>query len=500
MKVKEIIICILWCILVLGLFAVNYVTNKLIIGADEVYEIYLDGKIIGYISDEDELYDMINHKQKDIKKQFGVNNVYPPSDFQIVKTNSYTAVVEPVEKIYNQISELSNFTIEGYSINIKGEDKDITIKVLDKSIFDKAVNTFIMAFIDENEYTAYMENNQPEIETTGKIIESMFFEETITIKKDFISVDEHIFNTAEELSQYLLFGENAEIKSYKVKSGDTIESISNDNKLNPKEFLVANPKYKSEESMLAIGDEVNITLIKPVLSYGYDVHEVADIKDPYDEEIKYDYTKDPSYEVITTAGVNGVTRSTSKYRVVNGETLAGARIVASEEITKKVNQVTVKGMPYNGGGSQNYGSGTGQYVDTGTKWQWPTNTPYIITSYYEYRWGTFHDGLDISGTGCGSPIYASEAGTVYQSAWEPGSCQGGGECIIIGHENGYYTMYAHMMLGSRLVFEGQQVQRGQIIGRMGDTGVASGCHLHFSVFNGIPWRTGSTFNPLALWG
>ena len=49
MKVKEKIICILWCILVLGLFAVNYVTNKLVIGADEVYEIYLDGKVIIYL-------------------------------------------------------------------------------------------------------------------------------------------------------------------------------------------------------------------------------------------------------------------------------------------------------------------------------------------------------------------------------------------------------------------------------------------------------------------
>ncbi len=498
MKVKEIIICTLWCVLVLSLFGINYVTNKIIIGADKVYEIYLGGKVIGYISNEDELYDMINNKQKDIKKEFNVKNVYPPSDFQIIKTNSYTAIIEPVEKVYNQLSELSTFTIEGYSINIKGEDKDITIKVLDKNVFDEAVNTFIMAFIDEDEYNAYMENKQPEIETTGKIIEAMFFNETITIKKDYVGVNEKIFTDSKDLSQFLLFGDNADIKSYTVKSGDTIASISKENKLNPKEFLVANPQYKSEESMLAIGDKVNITLIKPVLSYGYDVHEVADQKDPFDEEVEYDYTKDSSYEVITTAGVNGITRTTTKYRVLNGETLAGARIVASEEITKKINQVTVKGRP-NNGGSGSYGPGTGAYVDTGTKWQWPTNTPYVITSYYDYRWGAFHDGIDISGTGCGSPIYAAETGTVYQSGWEPSACIGGGECIIIGHENGYYTEYAHMMLGSRLVFDGQQVQRGQQIGRMGATGNADGCHLHFGVFNGVPWRSGGTLNPLLLW-
>ena len=55
MKLKEKIITALWCLLVLSLFFVNFVTNKLIIGASEVYKIYLDGKAIGYITNEDEL-------------------------------------------------------------------------------------------------------------------------------------------------------------------------------------------------------------------------------------------------------------------------------------------------------------------------------------------------------------------------------------------------------------------------------------------------------------
>jgi len=77
---------------------------------------------------------------------------------------------------------------------------------------------------------------------------------------------------------------------------------------------------------------------------------------------------------------------------------------------------------------------------------------------------------------CGSPIYAAADGFVYgikrNDRWY-------GNEIIIQHENGTVTVYAH--LSQILVNEGAKVKQGDLIGRMGKTGNANGCHLHFEV-------------------
>lgn len=107
---------------------------------------------------------------------------------------------------------------------------------------------------------------------------------------------------------------------------------------------------------------------------------------------------------------------------------------------------------------------------------WPT-TGRAITQYFSWR----HGGLDIDGT-LSSPIYAVENGTVEiaQGGWNGGY----GNVIVISHSKSTKTRYGHL---SRLyVRSGEQVQRGQIIGKMGSTGRSTGSHLHFEVLiNGV---------------
>lgn len=82
----------------------------------------------------------------------------------------------------------------------------------------------------------------------------------------------------------------------------------------------------------------------------------------------------------------------------------------------------------------------------------------------------FHAGLDLSTVrGRGEPIFAAEDGTVLlvgQNA-NPGSLGGYGNCIVLRHAGGIYTMYAH--LDQALVVPGQSVGAGQMIGRMGNS-------------------------------
>jgi murein DD-endopeptidase MepM/ murein hydrolase activator NlpD len=86
-----------------------------------------------------------------------------------------------------------------------------------------------------------------------------------------------------------------------------------------------------------------------------------------------------------------------------------------------------------------------------------------------------HQGIDIS-CSSGTPIKASSAGKVVYSG---NTVKGYGNMIILRHTEEFVTVYAHNQVN--LVEEGMQVEKGQIIGKVGRTGRASGSHLHFEI-------------------
>ena len=490
MKKKQILITSILCvitfifILVVGNMKIKSSNPK------NVYQVYLDGQKMGIIADDEELYSLINNEQKDIKEKYKVDKVYPPIGFEVVKYTTYDDNITSAAKIYDKIKDKDNFTIEGYQITISSDSedkKDIVINVLNEKIFKEALKKVVISFISEDEYNNYINNTQSEIVDTGQLIEHMYFEEKIHIKKTRISANSKIFTDETELSQYLLFGDKTEKKTYEVKEGDTIASISEANELNPQEFLVANPKFRNENSLLAIGEKVNIALINPQLTLIEELHVVQDVESVMEKETKYDNSKPSDYKEVTQAGVTGITRFTQKVRVVNGEQNQGVEVVSKEVIREPVTEITTKGKK----APKNYVSGS--FVDIGGDWGWPTNSPYLITSEYAFRWGKMHYGIDISGTGHGSPIYAAKAGTVVKCSTHYSL----GNYIILQHEDNYFTMYAH--LSAQKVALGQNVSRGQVIGLMGSTGFSTGTHLHFSASIGMPYEGGTFFNPWRLY-
>lgn len=105
----------------------------------------------------------------------------------------------------------------------------------------------------------------------------------------------------------------------------------------------------------------------------------------------------------------------------------------------------------------------------------------------KYRAG-YHNGIDLVGTGYSLDyIVAHSDGTVvgirkdYATQDKTGNSYG--NYVKIKHDNGYYTLYAHMKYGSVTVNVGDRVSQGQVIGYMGATGHSTGAHLHFEVRN-----------------
>ena len=493
-KNQKITTFLLAAIIGVSLFIVSFTKQK-VDRATAVYQIFLNGESIGTIANKKELYKLIDDSQKAIKDKYDVKNVYPPNNFEVVEKFTYNTSLTSAKDIYSKIEDLDDFTIRAYQVTIKPNDPEkspIIINVTKKEIFENAIRKFILAFVDADKLDAYLESNQKEIKDTGSIIENMYFNETFTIKEAYVSVNDQIFMDEDELTKYLLFGDENEQKYYTVRAGDTIEKVSEDNKLNTEEFLIANPKYASVDSLLAINDQVNVTLINPLVSLTYQLYDVSDEEQYFEKKVVIDNSKPSSYNEVTTAGVTGIVRMTQRFTVTNGEQSQGIETISSETLREKVDQVTTKGRRYT--------AITGQYINLSGGWGWPTNSGYKITSPFGYRWGKMHDGVDISGTGFNSPIYAAKDGVVVVaspickgcSAWSLGNY------IIVQHENNYYTMYAH--LNQILVKVGQQVSKGDVIGKMGDTGYATGVHLHFSLSVGQPYTNSYKFlNPLTLY-
>lgn len=145
------------------------------------------------------------------------------------------------------------------------------------------------------------------------------------------------------------------------------------------------------------------------------------------------------------------------------------------------------------GGSTSGGSGGGSVTAPGDgSYLWPCAS-HNISSYYGYRWGSMHRGIDIAAP-AGTDIYASKSGVVIVSMMGySGSGFGGyGNVVMIQHNDGTYTLYAHCQ--TRYVSVGDVVSQGDVIAAVGSTGDSTGNHLHFEIRQGISSST--TVDPM----
>ena len=262
-----------------------------------------------------------------------------------------------------------------------------------------------------------------------------------------------------------------QITTYTVQAGDTIFGIAEEFGLTPETVLWSN-RYIIGDTPdgLVVGVELYILPVDGLYhqwSEGEGLNGVAEF-----------YGVDP--DVIVNYPLNGLDPETvGNYANPNIE--PGTMLVVPGGIRPTVSWVVARdeaasGSSYLGPGVCGgiiYGN-----VGTGT-FTWPTTATWL--SGYDYT-PPVHNGLDFDGD-FGSPIYASDSGVVVYSGW---SDRGYGNLIVIDHDDGWQTFYAHLMDGT-LIPCGSNVQKGQLIASMGSTGNSSGPHLHFELrLNGSP--------------
>ena len=135
-------------------------------------------------------------------------------------------------------------------------------------------------------------------------------------------------------------------------------------------------------------------------------------------------------------------------------------------------------------------AGVEEHPYTGGAFRWPCPSSTRVTSDYGTRVSPMsgassnHKGIDI-GASAGADIIAAADGTVTAASYSSAA----GNYVMIDHGGGLYTVYMHA--SSLLVSPGQTVSAGDVIAKVGRTGISTGSHLHFGVsLNGSyvsPW-------------
>ena len=304
---------------------------------------------------------------------------------------------------------------------------------------------------------------------TANTVDS-YFVENVEIKQEY--VDASLVMNLGNIAEILNATKAGEV-TYTVQAGDSYYYIAELYGMSVDDLLDMNPGY--DPKLLRVGDVLTISNAVPYLTI-VNVERQNYVQDiPYEVEYQDDTTMYQGDYKVLSAGEFGKADVTANVTYINGEETA-RQIVASVTLSDPVTETQARGtIP------------RPTWFPTGS-FRWPCNG--TITSYFGRRntgirgASTYHEAIDIANS-YGTPIYASDGGTVTYSGWRGGY----GYLVIIDHGNGYQTYYGHN--SSLVVSAGEHVYKGQQIARMGSTGVSSGNHCHFGIL-----INGTFVNPL----
>ncbi len=210
---------------------------------------------------------------------------------------------------------------------------------------------------------------------------------------------------------------------------------------------------------------------KPYLIVRLETDFIIEYDRTHNTIFEYDDTQPDNYSQVIQEGKDG--KQEVYYRLVYVNGVQTDAIVKNSTTTEApVDEIIVVG-------TLESGTGTGEFC-------WPVPAANNISSLFEYRWGSFHHGIDIADIGIyRADIVASDTGIVTFSGWDDA---GYGYMVIIDHGNGYQTMYAHC--DELYVETGELVYQGDTIAAVGSSGMSTGDHLHFEI-----WEDGTAVNP-----
>ena len=284
----------------------------------------------------------------------------------------------------------------------------------------------------------------------------------------------------------------AEEITYKIKKKDTIPAIAKRYGVKQDTILINNKDALNNK--LKIGDaitfpsidglyyklEKNDTLAKIAKKYGISVVDIVDYNNINPKKLK----------AGSTIFLKGVTLQ--KYKDVEGRLIAAQQAKEDKKKNKEKEKEKPEKPPKGAKGSapppppppQDDDDGGRSAAYSGAGFAYPVryagvSSPFGNRFHPVLKRYILHTGVDLVAKYV--PLRAAKAGVVTFA----GNMSGYGKIIIIRHDNGYETRYAHLSVISTNV--GEHVNQGDLIGKTGNSGRTTGAHLHFEIRqNGVP--------------
>ena len=283
----------------------------------------------------------------------------------------------------------------------------------------------------------------------------------------------------------------AEEITYKIKKKDTIPAIAKRYGIKQDTILINNKDALNNK--LKIGDtitfpsidglyyklEKNDTLAKIAKKYGISVVDIVDYNNINPKKLK----------AGSTIFLKGVTLQ--KYKDVEGRLIAAQQAKEDKKKNKEKEKEKPEKPPKGAKGSpppppppEDNDDGGRSAAYSGAGFAYPVryagvSSPFGNRYHPVLKRYILHTGVDLVAKYV--PLRAAKAGVVTFA----GNMSGYGKIIIIRHDNGYETRYAHLSVISTNV--GEHVNQGDLIGKTGNSGRTTGAHLHFEIRqNGVP--------------
>ncbi|MFV0246995.1 MAG: peptidoglycan DD-metalloendopeptidase family protein [Mycoplasmatales bacterium] len=354
----------------------------------------------------------------------------------------------------------------GYTVTI---DDNASFFITDLEFIDWVKKQILSVYIPSKDILDYYldSGNFNSFELEGKIITSVLIDNNIEIEEGY-NLGSKIISNKEDLLFKVINGDQQK-QLYKVKNGDTLESIASDHSISENNLLLNNTELNND-TLLYDGQEIIVNKEDTNLNITqtYERKEREVIK--FGVSADYDSSLAAGKVKTINEGKNGLKYNNMSYTVVNDK-ITDSYKVSQEIITKPVEKKIIIG-------TKGYSGNPADLFNVSNEnWAWPSNGRITCRYGNSCYWG--HTGLDLSDY-YGAPEFASRSGYVTYAGW------GGlyGWEVVIDHGDGFTTRYAHQCKRPP-VSAGEYVTQGQIIGYQGQTGNAYGDHLHFEImYNG----------------